>query len=82
MSAPTRRGPAPAGRPPSSVQQNAAVGPQGTSAPDPHAATRGSIVRLTGDVEALAVDLLDRMGPAGVTVLAGALLALAEGVVA
>jgi hypothetical protein len=38
------------------------------------------VVRLTGDVEALAVDLLDRMGPAGVTVLAGALLALAEGV--
>lgn len=77
MSAPARRGPAPAGRPSPSVQQNAAVGPKGTSAPLPHAATRGSIVRLTGDAEALAVDLLDRMGPAGVTVLAGALLALA-----
>jgi hypothetical protein len=38
---------------------------------------RPTVVRLTGDVEALAADLLDRLGPAAVTVLAAALLALA-----
>lgn len=38
---------------------------------------RPSVVRITGDLEALAVDLLDRLGPAAVTVLAAALVALA-----
>lgn len=37
---------------------------------------RPSVVRLTGDLEALAVDLLDRLGPAASTALAHALVAL------
>ena len=44
--------------------------------------SRGAVVRLTGDLEALAVDLLDRLGPAASTALALALLALAGEVVA
>lgn len=48
-----------------------------TSTPRQGAAPRGPIVRWTGDLEALAVDLLDRLGPAAVTILAGALVTLA-----
>lgn len=57
MSVPTRKGPAPAGRPPSSAHQNAAVDSQATSAPGPHAATRGSIVRLVAEGGHLLVEV-------------------------
>lgn len=69
----TRHDPASGGAETGSVGTHRQDTPEGYSL----SPTRGAIVRLTGDVEALAVELLDRLGPAGVTVLAGALLALA-----
>jgi hypothetical protein len=73
VTAPARRGPAPAGRPSIfSTSHSAANDVDGTRA-------TGTVLRLTGDLEAVAVDLLDRIGPAACAALVVALVELLEG---
>ena len=76
MTAGTRRGPAPTGQPfANSTDQGASDTPDDTRG----RRQAGAILRLTGDLEAVAADLLDRIGPAACTALAVALAELLEG---
>lgn len=94
MSAPTRQGPAPAGRPSvTSTSQGTATPPKataniaaespigycvGSTIATPLEVGRASVLRLTGDAEAMALDLLDRIGPAACAALAVWLVELAR----
>lgn len=74
MTARARRGPAPSGQPiVPSASHNAAATDDRTGRRND---TRGAVVRLTGDLEAVAVDLLDKLGPVACAALAVALVEL------
>ena len=76
MRAGTRRGPAPTGRPLANSTDHGAS----DTADDTRGRRQvGAILRLTGDLEAVAADLLDRIGPAACSVLILHLAELLEG---
>lgn len=77
MAAPTRRGPALSGRSPASTPQSAALGTERT--PPRHATVRGSHLRLTGDAEMMAADLIERVGPVAAAAVAAEVVALVGG---
>ena len=76
-----REMPAPQGRPPKTPGRCQSNQVEGKDTSKGHPGPQGAYLRLHGDHETLAAELIDRIGPTAALILAAELLLQADGVI-